>query len=116
MGTLKRLLPDTETELFRNWDDTGTEVSAVSMHFANTSASDVEVWVSFVELSGLFINGAIFSGFTIPANGSEYKEIPKRVIEMDGSIRAYASVADVISFSIDLINVDQDNIPEPAAP
>ncbi len=111
MGTLKRLLPDTETELFRNWDDTGTEVSAVSMLFCNTSASDVEVWVSFVELSGLFINGAVFSGFTIPANESVYQEIPKRVLSMDESIRAYASTADVVSFSVDLIGVDESNIP-----
>lgn len=107
MSTLKKLLPNTETELFRNYDDTGTEVSAVSMLFCNTSASTVNVWVSFVELSGVFINGAVFSNFPIAANSSEYKEIPKRVIPMDGSIRAYASVADVISFSVDLIGVEQ---------
>ncbi len=111
MGTLKRLLPDTETELFRNWDDTGNEVSAVSMLFCNTSASPVKIWLSFVELSGLFINGAVFSGLEIAANASEYKEIPKREMSVDESIRAYAETADVISVSIDLVGVRQDLIP-----
>ena len=111
MATLKRLLPNVETELFRNWDDTDNEVSAVSMHFCNTSASPVNVWISFVELSGLFINGAVFSNFPIAANSSEYKEIPKRILAMDASIRGYASVADVVSLSIDLVNVDQSLIP-----
>lgn len=108
MATLKVLLPDTETELFRNWDDTGNEVSAVSMLFCNTSSSTVKVWVSFVELSGLFINGAIFSGFDIAAHSSEYKEIPRRLLAVDESIRGYAETADVVSLSIDLIGVDQD--------
>lgn len=112
MATLKRLLPNVETELFRNWDDTDNEVSAVSIVFCNTSASAVQVWISFVELSGLFINGAIFSNFTIAANSSEYKEIPRRILEMDESIRGYCSVANVCSFSVDLIGVDSRLIPD----
>ena len=115
-ATLKRLLKDTETELFRNWDDTGNEVSVISMHFCNTSASDVDVWISCVELSGLFITGALFSGFTVPANSSEYKEIPRRVLAVDESIRGYASAADVISFSVDLSGVNQDLIPPEVLP
>lgn len=116
MGTLKRLLPTTETELFRNWDDTGNEVSAVSMLFCNTSLSPVDVWVSFVDVSGVFVSGAIFSGFTILANSSEYKEIPKRILALNECIRAYASVADVVSFSVDLIGVDESNIPTAEIP
>ncbi len=107
-ATLKRLLPNTETELFRNWDDTGNEVSVVSLLLCNTSNAAVDVWISFVELSGLFINGAVFSKFSIAANSSEYKEIPRRVLAVDESIRGYASVADVISFSADLVGVSQD--------
>ena len=108
VAALKRLLKDTETELFRNWDDTGNEVAIISLHLCNTSASAVQVWISCVELSGLFINGALFSNFTIAANTSEYKEIPRRVLAVDESIRGYASVADVVAFSADLSGVEQD--------
>lgn len=110
-ATLKRLLKDAETELFRNWDDTGNEVAIVSIHFCNTSASPVDVWISCVELSGLFINGALFSSFTIAANASVYKEIPRRILAVDESIRGYASAADVVAFSADLTGVTQDLIP-----
>jgi hypothetical protein len=112
-ATLKRLLPDTETELFYNWDDTDNEVSCISMTFCNTSASPVTVSVSFVELSGAFNNGVIFSEFEIAGNESVYRSIPKRVIKMDESIRGFASVADVVAFSADLENVDQRLIPTP---
>lgn len=115
-ATLKRLLKDVETELFRNWDDTGNEVAVVSMHFCNTSNAAVDVWISCVELSGLFINGALFSQFTVAANSSEYKEIPRRVLAVDESIRGYASVADVIAFSADLSGVTEDLIPPEALP
>lgn len=111
MATLKRLLKNTDTELFRNWDDTNNEVSAVGITLCNTSASDVKVWVSFIEFSGVFINGAIFSGLTVNAHSSAYREIPKRVLAMDDTIRAYAETADVIAFSVDLIGVDQRLIP-----
>ncbi len=116
MGTLKRLLPDTATELFRNWDDTGNEVAMVSMHFCNTSNASVNVWISCIELSGLFINGALFSQFPVAANSSEYKEIPRRILAVDEAIWGYASVADVVSFSADLIGVDQSDIPPAEIP
>ena len=110
-ATLKRLLKDTETELFYNWDDSGNEVALISMHFCNTSNAAVDVYISCVELSGLFINGALFSKFSIAAHSSEYKEIPRRVLACDESIRGYASVADVIAFSADLSGVEQSLIP-----
>ena len=89
MGTVKRLLPNTETEIFRNWDDSGTDVRALSITLTNTSASAVRVFVSFVELSGLFLAGAIFSNFEILPYDSVYKEIPTRALQVDESIRAY---------------------------
>lgn len=115
-ATLKRLLKDSETELFRNWDDTGNKVEVVNMTFCNTSAAPVNIWVSFVELSGLFINGAIFSEFEIPANDTVYKSIPKRVLATDESIRGYASVTDVVAFSADLEGVTEDLIPPEELP
>lgn len=115
-AALKRLLPDVETELFYNWDDTGNEVSLIRIHFCNTSASVVNVWISVVELSGEFINGALFSEYPIPANDTLYIDIPKRVLAMDDSIRGYASVADVVSFSADLSGVSQSLIPSAEIP
>ena len=116
-ATLKRLLKDTETELFRNWNDLpDSEVAVVSIHFCNTSNASVDVWISCVELSGLFINGALFSKFPVAANSSEYKEIPRRILAVDESLRGYASVADVIAFSCDLDGVTQDLIPPDALP
>jgi len=111
MATAKRLLPNTETEIFYNWDDTGNPVSALSITLTNTSPNPVKVHVSFVELSGLFLAGVIFSNFTIAGYASEYKEIPTRYMSVDESIRAYAEVADVIALSIDLSGVDESLIP-----
>lgn len=110
MGTVKRLLPNTETEIFYNWDDEGTDVRALSITLTNTSASPVNVFVSFVELSGLFLAGSIFSNFTIAGYESIYKEIPMRQLLCDESIRAYASVPDVVALILDLQNVSQDLI------
>lgn len=113
MGTLKRLLSNVETELFRNWNDhIDANVQAVNIVLCNTSASPVDVFLSFVELSGVFINGSIFSSMEIPANETIYKEIPPRLMAVDSSIKAYASTADVIALSIDLLGVSQDLIPD----
>lgn len=102
--TLKRLLPNTETEIFRNWNDIiGSEVKAVNITLCNTSGSPVDVFLSFVVLSGVFLSGAVLSGATIPANETISVEITERVINMDESIKAYASVADAIVLSIDLV-------------
>lgn len=111
MATLKKLLPDVITEIFRNWDDTGNEVKAVGFNFCNVSDSPCKVYVSFAELSGDFYTGAIYSGLTISAHSSIYKEIPARFIAMDEAIFAYAETADVIAFTVDLIGVDQGLIP-----
>ena len=54
----------------------------------------------------------IFTHFYFAANTSEYKEIPRRVLAVDESIRGYASVADVVAFSADLSGVEQDLVTE----
>lgn len=108
MATVKKLLPNTETEIFRNWDDTGNPVSALSITLTNTSPNPVKVHVSFVELSGLFLAGTIFSNFTIAGYESIYKEIPTRYMSVDESLRAYAEVPNVIALSVDLSGVNEE--------
>jgi len=116
-ATLKRLLPAVVTEIFRNWDDEpDSKVRAVGFNFCNTSASSCKIYVSFCELSGFFNNGAIFSGLTIAANSSEYKEIPARYLAVDEAVYAYAQTADVVAVSIDFIGVLQELIPPVDAP
>lgn len=102
--TVKKLLSNTEQEIFRNWNDIrGSQVKAVNITLCNTSASAVNVWLSFVVLSGLFINGAVLSNVSIAAYETITTEITDRIIVMDEMIKGYASVADVVSLSVDLV-------------
>jgi len=102
-ATIKQLLPSTETEIFYNWEDRpNRQIKAMNISVCNTSASPVDVYLSFTLLSGLFLTGAVLNGLTIPANETITLEATERVMNMDESIRAYASVADVVALSIDL--------------
>lgn len=102
--TLKRLLPNTETEIFRNWNDIiGSQVKATNITLCNTSAGAVKVYLSFVVLSGLFLAGAVLNNTTLAAYETITIEITDRIINTDESIRGYASVPDVIALSIDLV-------------
>lgn len=114
-ATLKRLLPDVETELFRNWNDhDGAVIEANNITLCNVSGSDVEVWLSFCVLSGFFSAGLVLSQMTIPAYQTITTQITNRVILMDESIRGFASTANVVTVSLDLIgDIDQRMIPIP---
>lgn len=59
--TLKKLLPNTETEIFYNWDDTGKEVKAMNITLCNTINETVKVHLSFCVISGDFRAGAVLS-------------------------------------------------------
>lgn len=102
--TIKQLLPATETEIFRNWNDFfGAEVKAVSIWLCNTSASSVDVWLSFCVLSGYFSAGLVLSKTSIAANTTIQIPIETRIISMDESIRAFCSTANAVALSIDLV-------------
>lgn len=105
MRTLKKLLPNTETEIFYNWDDTGTVVKAMNITLCNTSNATVKVHLSFCVISGDFRAGAVLSYADIAPYGTKTIEITERIVEMDESIRAYAEVPGVIALSIDLDGV-----------
>ncbi len=117
-ANIKRVLSDTETEIFYNWNDLrGSKITAKNITLCNTSGSAVDVWLSFVVLSGLFINGAILSETSIPANETITIEVTERLLQTDDSIRAYASVADVVSLSIDFEgDIEQSDIPPAEIP
>lgn len=102
--TIKFLLPNTETELFYNWNDhIGEEVTATNIWLCNTYSSDVKVHLGFCVISGNFLAGAILSHTTVPANSTMPVEIVPRIISMDESIRGWAEVPNVVSLSIDLV-------------
>lgn len=114
-ATLKAKLSDTEAELFYNWNDLpGKEIRAKNITLCNTSGSPVNVWLSFCIISGEFLAGLVLSESVIPANDFISIEMTERVINVDESIRGYASVADVVSISIDLVGdiVQSDMPPE----
>lgn len=107
--TVKKLLTTVETEIFRNWNDmAGSEVKAVNITLCNASASAVDVWLSFCILSGLFSAGMVLSKFSIAANKTETIEITDRIINCDESIRAFCSVNDTVTLSVDLLGVLND--------
>lgn len=112
-AALKQLLPNVETELYYNWNDLpGSKIKAVNITLCNTSASDVDVWLSFCIISGVFSAGLVLSKMTIPANETITTEITERIINVDESIRGFASVADVVALSIDLVgDIVQDELP-----
>ncbi|HQV54131.1 MAG TPA: hypothetical protein PLX17_01385 [Chitinophagaceae bacterium] len=111
-ATVKTLLPNTETEIFYNWNDLyGSEVKAVNITLCNTSNTDVKVHLGFVVPSGLFIAGAVLSFATVPANDTITIEVTDRIISTDESIRAWAEVPNVISLSVDLVgDINQTDI------
>ena len=117
-ANIKRLLSDTETEIFYNWNDLpGSKITAKNITLTNTSGSAVDVFLSFVVLSGLFINGAVLSEVSIPANDYISIGVTERLLQTDDSIRAYASVAGVVSLSIDFEgDIEQSDIPPEIAP
>lgn len=108
--TIKKLLGNTEAEIFRNWNDMpNSKIMAQNITLCNTSNAVVKVHLSFVVLSGLFLAGAVLSNTDLEAYETRTIEITPRVILMDESVRAYAEVPNVISLSIDLIgNIDQE--------
>lgn len=112
-ATIKQLLPDVETELFYNWNDlSGSEIKAVNITLCNITGSDVEVWLSFCVISGMFSAGLVLSQTTVPANETITIEITERVILMDESIRGFCSVANSVALSLDLVgDISQDAIP-----
>lgn len=114
MKTIKKLLPNTETEIFYNWDDTGRVVKAMNITLCNTSNATVKVHLSFCVISGDFRAGAVLSYTDIAPYETRTIEITDRIIEVDQSIRAYAEVPNVIALSIDLdgvfINLDNSEI------
>lgn len=112
-ATIKQLLPDVETELFYNWNDLpGSEIKAVNITLCNVTGSDVEVWLSFCVISGMFSAGLVLSQTTVPANEQITIEVTERVINMDESIRGFASVANAVALSLDLVgDVTQRDIP-----
>lgn len=113
--TVKTLLPNTETEIFYNWNDIpGAEVKAVNITLCNTHSSPVKVHLGFVSISGLFLAGAVLSFAEIPAHDTLTVEITERIIEMDSSIRAWAEVPNVVSLSIDLVgDIEPEEIIDP---
>lgn len=107
--TVKRLLTTVETEIFRNWDDViGSEVKAVSIWLSNASDSAVDVWLSFCVLGSPFSAGMILSKKSIAAHDTIQIPIDPRILNTDESIRAFASVTNVVSLSIDLFGVSND--------
>lgn len=110
--TVKVLLPSVETEIFKNWNDLpDSEIKAVNITLCNQSGSAVDVWLSFCVISGFFSAGLVLSEVTVPANTTLPPiEITERIINTDESIRGFASIADVVSLSIDLVgNIDQED-------
>ena len=104
---LKKLLGNTEAEIFRNWNDLpNSRVTATNITLCNTSRSVVKVHLSFVVLSGLFRAGAVLSFTDIQPFETRTIEITERVLNQDDSIRGYAEVPDVIALSIDMEGVD----------
>lgn len=113
-ATLKQLLPDVETELYYNWNDLpNSEIKAVNITLCNTIGSDVQAWLSFCIISGMFSAGLVLSETTVPANDTITIEITERQILVDQSIRGFASVANAVSLSLDLVgDIVQDELPE----
>ena len=107
-GTPKVLLPNTETEIFYNWDDTGRQVIAKNITLCNNSDATVKVHLSFCVISGDFRAGAVLSYADVGPYETKTIEITPRIVSMDESIRAYAEVPNVIALSIDLEGVDID--------
>jgi len=118
--TVKNLLSNVETEIFYNWNDSlNSEIKAVNITLCNITGSAVDVWLSFCVISGMFSAGLVLSQTTVPANETISIEITNREILMDQSIRGFASVADAVSLSIDLvgdIESEQPIVPIPALP
>lgn len=109
--TVKQLLSNVESEIFYNWNDIrGSEIKAINITLCNTSASPVSVWLSFCVISGMFSAGLVLSETVVPAHDTITIEITERVINCDESIRAFCSVANVVSLSIDLVG-DIEPIP-----
>lgn len=111
--TIKQLLTTTETEIFKNWNDViGSEIKAVSIWLCNTSASGVDVWLSFCVISGYFSAGLVLSKTTIAANTTIQIPIEPRIIAMNESVRAFASINNSVALSFDLVgDIEQeDNI------
>jgi len=110
--TVKTLLANFPTPIFKNWNDVpGSEIKAVHISICNTSSSSVDVYLSFVVISGEMLPGAIYSKKTIAANSTESIEIQPRIIAMDEMIWAYASVPNVVSLSLDLVgDIEQENL------
>lgn len=108
--TVKKLLGNTETEIFRNWDDRpNSKIIAQNITLCNTSGSVVQVHLGFVVLSGLFLAGAVLSNTDLAAYETRTIEITPRVMNVDESIRAYCSVPNVVSLSVDLIgDIEQE--------
>jgi len=105
---LKKLLGNTETEIFRNWNDLpNSRVVAKNITLCNTSGNTVKVHLSFVVLSGLFRAGAVLSFTDILPYETRTIEITERILNMDDSIRAYCEVPNVVSLSIDMEGVDE---------
>lgn len=102
--TIKRLLPNVETELFYNWNDFfGAQIKAVNITLCNVTASPVDVWLSFCAISGVFSAGLVLNKATVPANDTITIEITERIVLVDESIRAFASSANAVTLSIDLV-------------
>lgn len=103
-ATLKKLLPAVETELFYNYNDKlGSKITAMNITLCNISGSPVNVWLSFCIISGMFSAGLVLSQTVVPANDTISIEVTERVVNTDESIRGFASVADVVSLSLDLV-------------
>jgi len=109
--TVKQLLSTVETEIFKNWNDLpNSEVKAINITLCNLSGSSVNVWLSFCVISGFFSAGLVLSQTAIAAYETITIEVTDRIILTDESVRAFASVANVVSLSIDLVgNIDEDD-------
>ena len=110
---VKAILADAAVEYYRNYTN-DVVVIAKRITLCNTSASPVTVNLSFFNplISETFETGAVLFGKSIPANDS-ITEVIERELQSDDTISAYASVADVISLSVDIEGDKGRYIPTP---
>lgn len=116
MYLIKRLLQTGAEELYFNTssDTTYPEVIGRNITLFNTSGSSVNVYLAFIKKGDVFETGAILFEYPLAAHG--YLELQERRLLNNDTIVAYASTADVVALSIDVIGGNISGRFEPAAP
>lgn len=98
-STIKQLLPNALATIYTGLH---TTQRATTIILCNTSASSVNVFLYIVNSGTSYLTGAVFSGSPMAAHSTRI--LSEKVIKVGDTIQAYASTADVIAFSTDIID------------